>query len=110
MSRALKSFIKKTLKRENLNEKCDVITDDDNEKSDVPEDVGEKLDVITKEKDTEKCDVPDEVRKSDVGEKHDVITKEKMLKNVMYQMMSEIVMLARNVIEKILKREYLMRR
>ena len=58
-------------------EKCDVITDDDNEKSDVLEDVGEKHDVITKEKDAEKHDVPDEVGKSGVGKKWDVITEEK---------------------------------
>ena len=58
-------------------EKLDVITDDDNEKSDVPEDVGEKHDVITEEKDTEKRDVADEVRKSDVGKKRDGIDTEK---------------------------------
>ena len=58
-------------------EKLDVITDDDNEKSDVPEDVGEKHDGIMEEKDAEKRDVADEIRKSNVGKKCDEISEEK---------------------------------
>ena len=74
---SIKKLHEKDTEKRKLDEKHDVITDDDNEKSDVPEDVGEKCDVITKEKDAEKRDVPDEVGKSDVGEKCDVITEEK---------------------------------
>ena len=79
---SIKKLHEKDTEKRKPDEKCDVITDDDNEKSDVPEDVGEKRDVITEEKDPE---------------------------NVMYQMRSERVMLVRNMMET-LKRENLMRR